>query len=142
MEGLGGGILFGVGFALAASAAARLLGSRRGLPLLALLLGAAAAVYVGAAWAEPRASAGLEAAAFVVFLILALAGWERSAVLALGWLAHSGWDALHLTGVLHSSAPEWYQVACLVADPLLAGFLIWWALSGRGRLGNFHSPGA
>ena len=137
MEGPGGGILFGVGFALVASGAAWVLGARRGLPLLAVLLGAAAAVYVGAAWAEPRASAGLEAAAFVGFLILALAGWERAGILALGWLAHAGWDALHLTGVLHSSAPEWYQAACLVADPLLAGFLAWWAVSR-----NFRPPGA
>jgi hypothetical protein len=137
VEGPGGGILFGVGFALAASGAAWILGARRGLPLMAVLLAAAAAVYVGASWAEPRASGGLEAAAFVGFLILALAGWERAGILALGWLAHTGWDALHLTGVLHSSAPEWYQVACLVADPLLAGFLVWWSVPR-----NFRPPGA
>lgn len=125
------GVVFGVGFAVVVAGIARALGPERGLMFMAVLLGAAAAVYVGASWAEPAASPALETAALVVFVALATLGRERARILAMGWLGHTAWDVLHLSDVLASSAPSWYMVGCLVADPLLAGFLVWWSLGER-----------
>lgn len=120
-----GGVLFGAGFAALVVALALILGRDRELPLFAVVLGAAAAVYVGAALSVPGGSAGIETAGFVVFAGLAAWGWDRAGILAWGWLAHAAWDLLHLGGALTSPLPEWYEVACLVADPLLAAYLLY-----------------
>lgn len=134
------GVVFGVAFAVVAAGLSRGLGPERGAALLALLLPSAAAVYVGAAWGDPRSAPVLEALAFGVFLGVALLGWRRPGVLAAGWAAHMGWDVLHLAGPFHSAAPVWYSVACLVADPLLAVWLVWWA--PRSALADVTNPPA
>jgi len=121
------GIVFGVAFALAAVGVSWLLGPTRGRGLLAVLLAAAAAVYVGATLGDQPGSAGLATAALVGFGALAIWGLERADVLAFGWLAHGVWDLLHVMGGLVSGVPFWYEVACLVADPLIAGFLFYQA---------------
>jgi hypothetical protein len=117
------GVLFGMGFAAVAVGASLLLGRVRGRAALALLLAAAAAVYVGATLGEQPGSAAVATGAFVVFGALALRGLEDARVLAWGWLAHAVWDLLHVIGLLDSGAPAWYEIGCLVADPLIAGYL-------------------
>jgi len=44
---------------------------------------------------------------------------------ALGWGLHPVWDvALHLFGPGHGVAPEWYAVACISFDLLVAGYVL------------------
>ncbi len=119
------GILFGVTFAGVAVALARRMGPPpKDQPLLALLLAAAAAVYVGASLGDPGVSALLPALGFIPFLALAVVGLENRRILALGWLLHTGWDAAHLIPLMASPLPHWYEIGCLVVDPLIAGYLL------------------
>jgi len=44
----------------------------------------------------------------------------------LGWLLHPIWDiVLHLQGEGSAIAPEWYAVACLTFDFIVAGYILW-----------------
>ena len=44
--------------------------------------------------------------------------------LAFGWALHPAWDAgLHLHGYGASFAPEWYVLACISFDLLVAGYI-------------------
>lgn len=46
--------------------------------------------------------------------------------LALGWSMHVIWDVgLHLLGPGHHVAPEWYAVACLSFDLVVAGYIVY-----------------
>ena len=46
--------------------------------------------------------------------------------LAVGWAAHSAWDVvLHLFGPGHHVVPEWYAVACISFDFLVAGYVFY-----------------
>lgn len=119
------GILFGLAFAIVAVGVAKLLPAPRKTPFLALLLAAAAAVYVGGAIALDAAPT-FQTLGFAAFLYAALAGWQRPIVLAAGWLAHAVWDVGHLAG-MQSVLPVWYEVGCVVADPLIAVYLVWLA---------------
>src|SRR5687768_6738917 len=110
------GLVFGLGFALAAGSASWLLRNSRGLPLMAMLLVAAAAVYVGAALASPTNSSVPQAAAFIVYTSLAIAVLNRPAALGLAWIAHAFWDVLHLASTIDVALPVWYQFGCLIAD--------------------------
>ena len=130
---MGIGILTGVGFAAVAIGLAQSLGRLRGSALLALLLVAAAAVYVGATLGDHQGSAAITTAALVLFGALALWGVENPWPLAVGWLAHAGWDLLHVLGLMDSRAPHWYELACLVADPLIAAYLFILATGQRQR---------
>jgi uncharacterized membrane protein YhdT len=119
-----GGVLFGVGFAALMAGLGLLWGRDGERALFAVVLGAAAGVYAGGAIAVPEAPAGLQAAGVVLFVAWAVGGRERAGVLAAGWLGHAAWDAIHLLGPAVSGLPAWYELACLVADPLLAGYLL------------------
>lgn len=45
--------------------------------------------------------------------------------LAIGWAAHPIWDLfLHLKGPGHFVAPEWYAVACISFDFLVAAYIL------------------
>jgi len=105
---------------------ARFLKPERELRLYALSLVIAALVYVvftarGAAlkWLA------LELAGLFVFTLLAWLGVKVSAlILALAWAAHAAWDVL-----LHklqdvAFVPDWYPLACLSFDLLLAGYIL------------------
>lgn len=62
-------------------------------------------------------------AAYGIFAWLAL----RHAYfwMALGWGFHPVWDvALHLYGPGHDVAPEWYAIACISFDLLVAGYVL------------------
>jgi hypothetical protein len=94
--------------------------------LLAFGLLIAAFIYVvlalpGADWRW----LGLEAAGLGVFGLLAWLGVRASLWwLALGWVAHVGWDVgLHLERTQAVVAP-WYPLGCVGFDLLVAGYLL------------------
>ena len=44
--------------------------------------------------------------------------------LAIGWGLHTAWDViLHLLGPGRAIVPEWYAVACITFDFLIAGYI-------------------
>jgi len=56
--------------------------------------------------------------------------------LAAGWLLHPLWDlALHLMGPGAHLVPDWYAVACVSFDVIVAGFI---ALQSK-RINRLHS---
>jgi hypothetical protein len=119
-----GGVLFGVGFAAVMIVVGLALGRERERALFAVVLGAAAGVYAGAALAAPEGQGGLQAAGVVVFVAWAMWGRDRTGVLAGAWFGHALWDLGHLAGTAVSGLPGWYELGCLVADPILAAYLI------------------
>jgi hypothetical protein len=120
------GILFGLAFVAVAVGLNLLLPDLRlRRAMMALLLGAAAAVYVGSSLGELPGSAGLQTLGFLVFGGVALRGLDSARILAAGWLGHAAWDLLHVADLIVAGAPEWYQVGCLVADPLVAGYILY-----------------
>lgn len=104
---------------------ARTLKPDRELRLYALSLVVAALVYVGftARGATP-AWLAIELTGLLVFTLLAFFGVKVSAwILALAWAAHAAWDMfLHLLLDV-AFVPDWYPVACLSFDLLLAGYI-------------------
>src|SRR5688500_7584289 len=108
-------------------------GGRTGeIRLLALSLVAAALIYV--VFALPRGDLpwlALEAAGLVVFAGLAWLGVRASLWwLALGWVAHVGWDiGLHLERNQAVVAP-WYPLLCVGFDLVIAGYLLGPASAG------------
>jgi len=60
--------------------------------------------------------------AYGVFYLLAV---RFSAIwISVGWLAHPMWDVvLHLNGPGSHVAPEWYAVACLSFDIVVAAYI-------------------
>jgi hypothetical protein len=120
------GILFGLAFVAVAVGLNLLLPDLRlRRAMMALLLGAAAAVYVGSSLGELPGSAGLQTVGLLLFGGVALWGWDSARILAAGWLGHAVWDLMHLVDLLVAGAPSWYQVGCLVADPLVAGYILY-----------------
>jgi len=102
--------------------------------LLALGLVVAALIYIVlalAAGADPRWLT-LEAAGLGVFGVLAWLGLRASLWwLALGWVAHVGWDiGLHLDQA-QTFLPTWYPLLCVGFDLVVAGFLLGPASAGR-----------
>ena len=58
-------------------------------------------------------------------------GFARAAIrhsvywLAVGWALHPVWDVgLHLLGAGNAIAPQWYAVACISFDLLVAGYVL------------------
>ncbi len=112
----------GLAFALAAIVLSRLFSVTQSRRLFAILLGAAAGVYVGAALSAAGSSLGFQVAGFAAFGSMAMlkAPW----VLGAAWLIHGGWDLLHLLQVIPTTLPEAYQLACLTADLVWGVFLL------------------
>jgi hypothetical protein len=107
--------------------AALLLPPDLGFRFLALLLAVAAGVYLGFGFADRGAGEhrlqGLAAIGFVGVAALALHA-DSHLILAVGWAAHAGWDALHHFGKLRTWVPKWYAPACVVYDLVVAAFLV------------------
>jgi outer membrane protein assembly factor BamB len=94
--------------------------------VLALGLLVAAAIYVGFA----LIGAGpvwllVEALGVAAYGVLAWLGLRRSPFwLAVGWALHPAWDVcLHLVGAGAAFAPEWYAIACISFDLLVAAYI-------------------
>ena len=106
---------------------ARARGRNRQKRILSIGLVVAAIIYVGFAllWGNPMWIA-VEVAgvlAYGIFVWLALRysiNW-----LAAGWAVHPAWDViLHLLGPGHAIVPEWYAVACISFDFLVASYVL------------------
>lgn len=104
------------------------------MELLALGLVIAAFIYIVLALAAgaDRRWLALEAAGLGLFGGLAWLGLRASPWwLALGWVAHVGWDVgLHLDRV-QEIVPAWYPLLCVGFDLVVAGFLLGPAPAGR-----------
>jgi uncharacterized membrane protein HdeD (DUF308 family) len=111
---------------------ARLLGELRLANLMAVLLSATGAVYVGLAIAAREvAAAGLDVAiglAFVAAGAVALYRNPRESLLLLsgGFLLHALIAIAHRPGLLAPElVPRWYSIACAAYDVYLAALCYW-----------------
>lgn len=105
---------------------ARRLGPKLELRLYAISLIIAALIYVIFAALDPKIEwLMLELAGMLVFTLLAFVGLKISALLlALAWALHAGWDVF-LHKLPHVAfVPDWYPLACLSFDLLLAAYLV------------------
>jgi uncharacterized protein DUF6010 len=119
-------ILFGAVLGGLVVVAARRLPPAGQARLLALGLVVAALVYVGLALAgADRRWLAVEAVGLGVFAVLGWLGVRASIWwLALGWVAHVGWDVgLHLDRS-QAFVGAWYPLLCVGFDLVVAGFLI------------------
>lgn len=94
--------------------------------VLALGLVVAALIYVGLAVAgRGREWLGIEMAGVVLFGLLAWLGLRASPWwLAVGWVAHVGWDVgLHLDRA-QAVVGAWYPLLCVGFDLVVAGFVL------------------
>jgi len=87
----------------------------------------AALVYVGfaALWGNPTWLA-IELMGVLMYGLFYFLAQRGSAYwLAAGWAAHPLWDVLlHLVGKGHTIAPEWYVIACISFDLLVAAYIV------------------
>lgn len=93
---------------------------RTGLIIAAVIYVGFAALWGNSGWVL------IEITGIAVYGLFAVLALRHSAVwLAIGWAAHSLWDVLlHLFGQGHAIAPEWYVIACLSFDLLVAGYIL------------------
>lgn len=105
---------------------ARRRGPGREQAILALGLVIAAVIYVGFAviWGNSLWIA-IEMGGLLIYGLFVLLAWRYAMFwLALGWAAHPLWDILlHWFGRGHTIAPEWYVLACLSFDLLVASYI-------------------
>ena len=67
----------------------------------------------------------IELGGVVLFGLFAFLGIRRSiGFLALGWIAHVGWDVLLHPVASSSYAPWWYPVVCIGFDLIVAGAIV------------------
>ena len=96
--------------------------------ILAKALVIAAAIYVLFAliWGNTTWLV-IETAGMPLYGFFAWASVRYSAYwLAIGWLLHPLWDVwLHLLGPGATVAPEWYAVACITFDILVASYIFY-----------------
>ncbi|MGH7803709.1 MAG: DUF6010 family protein [Candidatus Binatia bacterium] len=95
------------------------------LDLMAVQLGAIAAVYVGSSLALGGIPlVATEMIGVTGFVVLALMGrWGSVSLLVIGYAAHAVWDLLHYWGVFLTFLPEWYAPFCLGYDGIVAAFV-------------------
>lgn len=76
---------------------------------------------------EPAKWLAIEALGVVVFGVFAVLGWRGSiAWLAFGWAAHPLWDiAIHRAGPGAAFTPQWYPLACVSFDLIVAGYILY-----------------
>lgn len=103
-------------------------GERHELWVLSVGLIIAAVIYIGFAFFWGSAIwIIVEILGVLLYSIFVLLGLKFSLIwLALGWALHPVWDgALHLFGPARSVAPEWYVVACISFDLVVAGYILY-----------------
>ncbi len=96
------------------------------LAFLAVFLGMVAGVYLGFALVDGRPSIfGAEYLGLVCFGALAVSGLtlDRPVLLALGYIAHAGWDAVHPHG-LDTRMPWWYVPMCIGFDLVFGAYIL------------------
>jgi hypothetical protein len=100
-------------------------------PVFAVVLGAAAGVYVGFALLDGRPGVlRIEVGAAVAFIVVASVGaWRSTPLIAIGYALHAAWDAAHRPRGVPTGIVSWWPPFCLTYDLLLAAFLVvWWLL--------------
>ena len=119
-------LILGVVLALLFIAFARTRGPRRepfiyciGLIVAALFYVAFSLTGAGSQWLM------IELIGLVVFTLIAVIGLRVSLwFLALGWVSHVSWDVLlHLIRE-QPFVPDWYPVACISFDLIVAGYIV------------------
>ena len=100
--------------------------TQHGIALLAVILAAAAAVYAGAALAEShKAVLLLETSVFVIVALIAVLGlWYSPLFLAVGYVGHGVWDALHHPHRIGAQAGAWFPPFCMAYDPIVGAFIL------------------
>ncbi|MGH2556892.1 MAG: hypothetical protein ACRDHO_14415, partial [Actinomycetota bacterium] len=84
-------------------------------------------MYVGFALSDGRRKAILaEVAGAAPFLTLATLGlwWRIPLLLAVGFVGHAAWDALHHPRALDTRVRRWYVPLCLAYDVPLGVFIL------------------
>lgn len=103
-----------------------LLSDEAAFGFLAILLGMIGAVYLGFVLIDGRMRefqieyVGL--ALFTALATVALAA-EEALVLAVGYLGHAVWDAIHHPRAVHTVVPWWYVPLCLGYDVVVAVYV-------------------
>ena len=118
--------LFG---AIATIAIASLLPKTMALELLSIVFGGIAFVYFGFVLIDGRRrEMFIEFGNIGLTIALALLGlWIAPYWLAIGYLAHGLWDALHHPRGVQTNIPRWYIPFCLTYDWVVGVFiLLWW----------------
>jgi hypothetical protein len=120
-----GPVVIGIILAVPGLALVYFLSRERALDILAVQLGAIAAVYAGSSLTDGRLSVLVpELTAITAFLAVALFGrWGSPALLTAGYVAHGAWDALHQVGAMSTALPGWYAPFCLSYDWVFAIFV-------------------
>ena len=97
----------------------------RALDLLAVQLGAIAAVYAGSSLAGGAIPVlAVELVGVFAFAAVALFGrWGSPTILAAGYVGHGVWDAIHHLGAIPTFLPDWYAPFCLGYDGIFAAFV-------------------
>jgi hypothetical protein len=118
-------LLLGVAACAAFIVLARRLKPETELRLYALSLVIAALVYVGFTLRGATLRwLAIELAGLIVFTLLAWLGLKASAlILAFAWAAHAAWDLLLHKLLDVAFVPDWYPLACLAFDLVLAGYI-------------------
>lgn len=95
--------------------------------ILGVFLVAAALVYVGFAQRFGNATwLGIETLSVLIYGGFYWLAHRFSWLwLAVGWLLHPVWDLLHLVGPGDHLAPDWYTVACIGFDMLIATYIVY-----------------
>src|SRR5574341_2016789 len=111
-------LISGAAAAVATMVIAALMPRAMALELLAAVLFAIAAVYLGYALVDGRKRELLiELANIGVTVGLALLGlWAAPIWLAVGYLTHGLWDAAHHPWGVQTAIPRWYIPFCLIYD--------------------------
>ena len=118
-------LILGVGLAILFLLFARTRGPRREFFISSIGLIVAALFYVAFSFTGATTQwFVIEVIGLVVFTIIAVFGLRVSLwFLALGWAAHVSWDVvLHLFRE-QSFVPEWYPVACISFDLIIAAYI-------------------
>ncbi len=100
--------------------------SQHGIALLAVILAAAAAVYAGSALAEAQKGVlQLETSVFIIVASTAVLGlWYSPLFLAVGYIGHGVWDALHHPHRIGAPAGAWFPPFCMVYDLIVGAFIL------------------
>ena len=122
------GITIGLILALVTLVALQALPRNKSLDVLAMILVAAAAVYVGSALVSgDTMTLAIEVGLAAVFFVVALLGrWYLLPVLAGGYVAHGLWDLAKHRFRLGADAGAKYPLACWVYDWIVAAVILIW----------------
>lgn len=121
-------LLYAGGLMIPTFAAAVLLPKEKALELLALLLTFIGGIYGGFALMDARKRLfAVELFGILVTFALAAAGlWVSPVYLAVGYIFHGLWDAVHHPKGIQTAIPRGYAPFCLIFDVPVGIFILFW----------------